>query len=282
MPLHPAAPDDYHGLVEAYAHSLQAIIDLGSSCRDEDFDRPTDCPGWTVKDQISHVVGLEDWLAGGEVPQVEVPDYEHVRNEMGGFVEKAVEARRGMRGEDVVEELEDVVAQRLAALRAPGLDLDSVVAGSFGPGPARDTLPVRILDVWTHEQDIREALGRPGNLDSPAASVVLDLLFRALPRIVARDAGIEPGNAVIIDVTGPAMGRAGARVEEVDGRRRGFPLFTGEQHEHPEVTTTTIVLSTQAVARRLAGRGSLEDIHYSVAGDEDIARRVLEALPLTS
>ncbi len=281
MPLHPAAPDDYHGLVEAYAHSLQAIIDLGHGCREEDFDRPTDCPGWTVKDQFSHVVGLEDWMTGGEVPEVEVPAYEHVRNDMGAFVEKAVEIRRSTPGDDVVDELEDVVAQRLAALRAPGLDLDSEVEGSFGRGPARETLPVRILDVWTHEQDIREALGRPGNLDSPAASVVLDLLFRALPRIVARDAAIEPGNAVIIDVTGPVMGRAGARVEEVDGKRRGFPLFTGEQHEHPDVTATSIILSTQAVARRLAGRGGLDDIHYTVVGDEDVARRVLEALPIT-
>jgi uncharacterized protein (TIGR03083 family) len=281
MPLHPAAPDDYHGLVEAYAHSLRAIVDLGRTCREEDFERPTDCPGWTVKDQISHVVGLEDWMVGGEVPDVEVPDYAHIRNETGAFLEKSVESRRGTPGEEVVDELEDVVAQRLAALRSPALDLDSEVAGSFGPGPARETLPVRILDVWTHEQDIREALGRPGNLDSPAASVVVDLLFRALPRIVARDARVEPGNAVIIDVTGPVMGRAGVRVEEVDGKRRGFPLFTGEQHEHPDVTATSIILSTQAVARRLAGRGALDDIHYTVVGDEDIARRVLEALPLT-
>lgn len=281
MPLHPAAPEDYHGLVEAYANSLHAIVDLGRSCRDEDFERETACPGWTVKDQISHVVGLEDWMAGGDLPEAEGLGHEHIPHPMGAVVERSIAARRDTPGEDVVDELESVVAQRLAALRAPGLDVESQVVGPFGPGPAREVLPECIRDVWNHEQDIREALHRPGNLDSPAASIVLDTLFRALPTIVVKEAGVEPGNAVILDVTGPVMGRAGVRVEEVEGEHRGFPLFTGEHHVHPDSTATTITLSTQALTRRAAGRGGLADIHYTVAGDEEIARRVLEALPIT-
>ena len=77
-------------------------------------------------------------------------------------------------------------------------------------------------------------------------------LFAALPRIVAKDAAIEPGNAVVLDLTGPTVGRAGARVEEHDGKARGIPLFTGEADEHPDVVTTSLTMST-AVAGRLAG-----------------------------
>ena len=57
--MHPAAPDDRTGLIDAFDHSVQSIIDLGYSCRDEDFEIQTECPGWTVKDQIAHVVGAE-------------------------------------------------------------------------------------------------------------------------------------------------------------------------------------------------------------------------------
>lgn len=281
MPLHPAAPEDYHGLVEAYAQTLQAIVDLGRICHDQDFERPTACPGWTVKDQFSHVVGLEEWLGGGEIPQVEVPNYAHIRGPMGALLERPIELRRATPGEDVVDELESVTAQRLAVLRTPGLDLDSEITGITGPGPMRQILPVRIFDLWTHEQDIRRALHRPGNLDSAAASVAMDLIFRALPKVVAKDAGIEPGHAVIIDLTGPVVGRAGVRVEDVEGKRWGFPLFTGEHHVHPGVTATSITLSTYALGRRAAGRGGVDDIHYTVVGDEEVARRVLEALPLT-
>ena len=111
----------------------------------------------------------------------------------------------------------------------------------------------------------------------------MDLLFAALPRLVAKNAGIEPGNVVIIDVTGPVVGRAGVWVETGEGGKpRGIPLFSGIAHDgDPEDVFTTITLSTDALTRRAAGRGGLEDIHFTVQGDEDVARRVLEALPFT-
>ncbi len=281
MPLHPAAPEDLDGLVSAYQQTTRAIIDLGRSCSDADFDLPTACPGWTVKDQISHVVGLESWMHSGQVPRVDVPAYGHIRNETGSFVEKSVEMRRQMAGSKVVDELETVVEQRVAQFTAPDVTLDTVVRGAWGPAPLRANLPTRILDVWTHEQDIRQALRRPGNLDSGGAAVFMDLLFASLPKLVARDAGIEPGNVVIFDVTGPVVGRAGVWVEEGedDGRPRGIPLFTGTAHDgDPDDTFTTITLSTDCLTRRAAGRGSVEDIHYTVQGDEEIAHRVLENL----
>ena len=43
----------------------------------------------------------------------------------------------------------------------------------------------------------------------------------------------------------------------------------------------TISLSTEAFTRRAAGRRPLSDTPYDVVGDEDIARRVLEAMVVT-
>ena len=57
---------------------------------------------------------------------------------------------------------------------------------------------------------------------------------------MAKDAAVEPGNAVVLDLTGPTVGRAGARVEEHDGKARGIPLFTGDAEEHPDVVTTSL------------------------------------------
>jgi uncharacterized protein (TIGR03083 family) len=280
MPLHPAAPEDLPGLVAAYRQTIQAVVDLGRTCSDADFERPTACPGWTVKDQISHIVGLESWLHTGEVPRVQVPDYEHIRHEAGAFVEKSVEQRRHMVGSKVVNELETIAAQRIQQFSAPDLTPETVIRGAWGPAPVKDSLRTRILDIWTHEQDIRQALGRPGDLDSGGATVFMDLLFASLPKLVARDAGIPPGNVVIIEATGPVLGRAGVWVEDgEDGKPRGIPLFSGVAHDgDPRDVFTTITLSTDALTRRAAGRGTLEDIHYTVHGDAEVARRVLENL----
>jgi uncharacterized protein (TIGR03083 family) len=281
MPLHPAAPEDLAGLVEAYRQTVQAVIDLGRSCGEADFNKDTACPGWTVKDQISHIVGLESWLGGGPMPRVHVPDYAHVKDEAGRLIERAVEARRRMVGSKVVHELESVLAHRLRQLSDPALTADTLIRGPWGPEPAVASLRHRILDIWAHEQDIRQALGRPGDLDSPAAAVFVDALCEALPRLVAKKAAIPPGNVVIFDITGPVVGRAGVRVEAGEGGKPlGTPLFTGTAHEGggEQERITSITLSTDALSRRAAGRGGLEDIHYSIQGDEDIARQVLENL----
>lgn len=283
MPLHPAAPEDLPGLVSAYGQTVRAVIDLGRSCTPRDFDKETACPGWTVKDQVSHVTGVEQWLSGAPLPRVQLPDYGHVQSDFDRVTESMVEMRRRMLGSKVVDELEGVLAKRLAQLGNPELTLETPVKGPIGVAPAGEVLRMRILDIWTHEQDIREALGRPGDLDAPGAAVFLDALCSAMPRLVAKNAGIEPGNVVIFDITGPVVGRTGVRVEVGEGGKPlGTPLFTGTVHEHPEdAQVTSIILSTQAITRRAAGRGGLDDIYFTIQGDENVGRRVLEALPFT-
>lgn len=151
--------------------------------------------------------------------------------------------------------------------------------------------------MWSHEQDIRSALGRPGNLDSPAAAVFVNSVMLQLPRLIAGDAGLEPGHQVVIDVTGPVVARQGVRVEmDEQGRHRGHAMLAGDANyadswylsggraqtsdRWPD-WPTTISLSTEAFTRRAAGRRSVSDTAYNVVGDEAIARRVLEALIVT-
>jgi hypothetical protein len=175
------------------------------------------------------------------------------------------------------------VKQRVDELSKAGHTVDTTIRGIHGPTALGESLRLRTIDIWVHEQDIRQALGRPGNLDAGGAALFMGALFSQLPRLVAKEAGIPPGNVVIIDCTGPVMGRAGVWVEEgVDGGGpRGIPLFSGVAHDgDPRDVFTTLTLSTDALTRRAAGRGTLEDIHFTVAGDEGVARRVLENLQI--
>ncbi|PRY55686.1 uncharacterized protein (TIGR03083 family) [Knoellia remsis] len=269
-------------LTDAYAHTARAILDLAGSLRPGEEDLPTACPGWTVHDQLAHIVSLEAWVQGETPPDLDVSDRPHVRGELGALVERFLESRRGRSRDELVEELDQLVAARLDHLGAESTSPDDDATGPFGPTTLHGLTQNRLFDLWIHEQDIREAIGRPGNLDSAGAAHVLSQVFRALPKAVARTAGAPAGDAVILDVTGPVMGRAGVRVEERDGAAHGIPLFTGEGHDGAADggTVTTITLSTQALTRRAAGRVTTEDTHYTVTGDEDVARRVLDALTI--
>lgn len=278
MPLSPSLSQDLTALTDTYAHTVQSIIDLGRSLRPGDTERATHCPGWTVHDQFAHIVSLEAWVQGEAPPEIDVSGREHVRTELDVLIERFLESRRGRPMEELIEELEDLAGTRIAHLEAETTTPDDPAIGPFGPTTLVGLMQNRVFDLWNHEQDIREAIERPGNLDSPGAAHMVRTLFAAFPRIVARTAQVPAGQAVILDLTGPLVGRAGVRVEDHDGKPHGIPLFAGATEHHEDVVTTTITLSTQAATRRAAGRVSTADTRYTVTGDEDIARRVLDAL----
>jgi len=298
--MHPAPPEDLHGLVEAFVQTAQAVLDLGRTCPPEGFALPTQCPGWTVHDQFSHIVGMEAMLEGFRDPVVTLPDYGHVTNDQARSIEPAIELRRSRSDRDVLSELEHVLNSRFSTLRSPGLTETSIIAGPFGPDEAAAVTRLRIFDVWTHEQDIRTALERPGDLDSPAAAVVVDMVFDQLPRLVAQEGSLHIGQRVIIEVTGPVHARTGVRIDTDErGRAWGQEMFTGDKSylsasatngtsgaagrpaEQAESQTTTISLSTAAFTRRAAGRQSVAETRYTVVGDDDVARRVLDAVVVT-
>lgn len=282
VPLHPPAPSDFSSLVEAFAGTAHAVIDLGSSVRPGDEESPTHCPGWTVTDQVRHVESAEAMVGGEPIPKVDVSGHAHVRHSFGAAIERYVESRRGRSLPEVVSDLSATVTQRLAILRDPMTTPEDPAMGPFGPTTLEELIAVRIFDIWFHEQDLREALGRPGGLDTPAAAHALARVLAGFGRIVARDAGIEPGQAVVLEATGPVTGRVGARVEVgEDGKARGIPLFTGEARPHEDTPTTTIRMSTRDLMRRAGGRLSTDDVHWSFDGDEAVARRVLDALTVT-
>ena len=286
MPQHPAPPTDLGGVVGAYEQATRAVIDLGQTLSARDFATDTECPGWTVKDQFSHIAGIEGWLDGATPPRIDLPELPYVKNEQGEFIELFVQERRSREGADIVGELEDILESRLAQLRDAGMSEDTAVRGPFGRTTAVKAITLRASDIWVHEQDIRTAVRRPGDLDTPAAAMFVAAVIRSFPRVVARDAKVPVGHAVIIDVTGPVVARAGARVVLDESRRPfGEELFTGESHTEDTASapteTTSIVLSTDALTRRAAGRRAVGDLVFSVAGDAEVARDVLENLVVT-
>ena len=75
---------------------------------------------------------------------------------------------------------------------------------------------IRAFDCWLHEQDIRDAVGRPGGEEGPAAEAALDEIAAALGYVVGKKAGAPQGSRVRFELTGPA-----ARDDRRRGRRTG-------------------------------------------------------------
>jgi uncharacterized protein (TIGR03083 family) len=264
--------EDMAGNVAAYEQTVRSTIALAETFAPADWELPTECPGWSVRDQVSHMVGVERMMLGDREPPHSVPDdLPHVRNDMGQFMEVAVDVRRSVPGPKVLDELRDALARRLEAL--PDIDPDQQAMLPNGrSGTYVELMGFRAFDCWTHEQDIRRAVGRPGNLAAPAAERARDIVAAALPFLLGKRAGAAPGESVTLEVTGPLSFTRHAVVGD-DGRAR----FT-DPLERP---TVALRLDWETYARLSCGRIPADSANVTVTGDPALAHRLLASMPVT-
>ena len=102
--------------VENLAIVWACLDRLCSDLRDSDWDLPTGCPGWTVKDHLSHLVDYEARALGRTAPEHDPGPRAYLKNDMGRANEVGVDARRPVPGPAVLEEFREVTAERLAQL----------------------------------------------------------------------------------------------------------------------------------------------------------------------
>ena len=159
---------DFDQVFGAWQSASTDFNDLVTPLSQQEWDTPTALPGWTVGDIVAHVGWLEGILIG-KFDDAHEPDWDalpHVTSDFGRLTEIPVDLRRSRTREDVLIELAANVADRREALDAGPHDVAVETPGPFGPAPLGRVLRMRTLDTWVHEQDIRDALGRPGHLDA--------------------------------------------------------------------------------------------------------------------
>jgi uncharacterized protein (TIGR03083 family) len=242
---------------------------------DADWATPTELPGWTVKDCVGHVTGTERQMMGDPAPVVGIDHLAHVRNPFGEIVEVWVEERRPWSVAQVRAEFDEQIARRVAMLRAtPAHELDEVGAWPLGEMSYRDFLKVRVFDCWMHEQDIRRAVARPGNLEGPIVDVALERFEGALGYVVGKRAGAPDGSTVVFDLLdGPRR----AIAVEVDGRAKVVP-------DAPSEPTVRLAMPFETFVAMGGGRRFVADLapdEVRIEGDTALGQQVLQALAFT-
>lgn len=270
-------PQDLGYLVEAWEQSIRSLSDVVSGLTEGQWNRATECPGWSIRDVVSHVIGVELELLGDPRPIHTLPsDLAHVRpgDEFSRYCEIPVDVRRCHTAAEMTGELSYVLMRRLRMLRDSETAPETEVRGMMGRStPYRHLLRSRAFDVWAHEQDIRRATGLPGNLDSPAAQISRDFLLRQLPLVVAEDAKIPAGNAVVFDVHGPLE-----FMRTVTVQPGGKAALDGQVPLAPLVRFST---DWETFARLMCGRIRPQHADVKVDGDRRAADLILAEMAVT-
>ena len=253
-------------LVDAFGSVEALLLELPAA----DWHAPTALPGWDVQANAVHIFSTEAMLLGEPAPDVEIDRdaAPHIRNDIGAANEAWVRGWADASPDEVLDGLRQRVARRLEAIRA--MDDAAWSAEGFTPaGP--DTygrfMRIRVMDVWMHEQDIREAVGRPGHVEGPVVEMVLDEISSGLGFVVGKRAGAPQGTSVTFALTGPA----GRDVHiSVDGRAALVDQLDGP--------ATATVRTDVLTFTRLAGGRSTDTSAVEVQGDAELGGRVLANL----
>ena len=260
-------------VIAILAEEWGAIDALAQGLADAEWELPSECPGWTVRDVLSHLIGIERVLLGeaSPPPLAELPA--HVENEVGARNEAWVASRRSLPGPEILREFQEVTARRISELRSwPAVPLrrDRPEPGRPGPVPRVHARPGHgLLGARTgHPCCHRPTRSRRG------------ARRRALDRPPLRGDALRGGQA-----SGSPRGCVGAvrparPVVASDRRRscatagpRPWPWWTSKP-------TTFLDMDVEVFWRLACGRVDGKAAHLAglvdVGGDEALASRVLD------
>ena len=248
-----------------------SIAGLARTFSEPDWKTPTDCPGWSVQDQVSHLTGSESRLLGRPAPDHTPGALSHLKNDIGRSNEVLVDWRRSWPGAKVLEEFLEVTGERLRILK--GLsdeDFQAETQTPVGPGTVTDLIGIRIFDAWVHEQDIRRAVGQPGHLEGPVAEHSVERVARTTPYVVGRKVQPPDGTTVVFRVTGLAgrslaIAMQGARANPLD--------------DVPSSPTVTLTMDVETFVCLGCGRWdsdyALQSGKVEIQGDDSLGRTIV-------
>jgi len=261
-------------IIQNLATVWDNIDRLCTPLSEEQWQLSTDCPSWTVKDLVAHMTGSECVLLGRAAPEHAPARAGTLPNAIAERNEVHVDYRRSQPGHNVLEEFREVTADRLRALRSLGEEAFSQRSWTpIGTGTYRDLMQMRIFDCYVHEQDIRRAIGRPGNLDGFLAKHALRSAATLIGRVLGERVELPEGTSFVFNVTGALSERWGYVAQAT--RLNPLPQAPDSPSVHLTLDFETFL---RLVCGRIAPQVALAEHRVCIKGDSVLGQEVLTYL----
>jgi uncharacterized protein (TIGR03084 family) len=204
---------------------------------DADWDVPTPAPGWSVRDQISHLWYFDGTAVLAATDPDAFTESAKVLMASGG-PDRSVEPGRAMTPAELLGAWRDGRAELLEVLG--GLDPSARIPW-YGPAMgARSFATARLMETWAHGQDVVDALGasRPA---TDRLRHVAHIGVRARPFAYVTHGMTMPEADVFVSLDPPSGGDPWtwgdqSRPDRVSGPALDFCLVV-TQRRHPADTT---------------------------------------------
>jgi len=256
------------------------LLKVLQSLLEEDWTKPTACPGWSVKDVTAHLLGgslgrLSDRdNQPGQTEKNELGFKELVRL-INSDNEEWVKAARRISPSLLIEFLDIADTALYMYFKTLPMERPARIPVSW----AGETESSNWMDIareytekWLHQQHIREAVGRPLLTSREWLFPVLDTFMRALP-YTYRNIEAVVGTSMAIHIEGEAGGDWCLIRQE--GR---WQLYSGA-----EPNPSTRLGMNQDLAWRLFTKGSTPQVaraQVRIEGNKRLGERILHMVSI--
>src|SRR5947209_3728465 len=269
-------------VVDLFPQERRQLLLLFSELEAKDWEKPTICPGWSVKDIALHLLGDDIGYLSGARDQFRNPFFRNkdlhewtslVKN-INEANELWVKAAARLSPKLLVDLLELTGRQFHEYVQS----LDQMATGGVvnwaGPDPAPTWLDTarEYTERWLHQQQIRDAVNKPGLKEKRFFHPVLDTFVRALP-YTYRDVPVAGTTVIKLVVTGEAGGEW-----FLVGEANRWSLYKAV-----ELQPGTVVTTDQEICWRLFTKGVSKDearANITIVGDQGLGEKVLETVSI--
>lgn len=274
-------------VVELFPLERQALLQLLAQLNEEEWQQPTVCAGWTVKDVVLHILGDDISYLSGQRDAFDSltiagnpPDLSIWENLVAFLNERNalwVEATRRMSHQLACTFLALTGAELYQYLKT----LDPFAPGDTvswaGPDAAPTWLDVarEYTERWLHQQHIRDAVNRPGLKEGQFLAPILDTFVYALPRTF-KSVHTPTGTTILLHISGESGGDWLLQRQQSTWQL-GKPDTPDIEHADASVTLdqeTAWRLFTKGISKEEAMR------HATFTGDETLAAKVLDTISI--
>ena len=178
-------------VLDLFPRERKQLLELFSELEPEEWEKPTICPGWTVKDIGLHLLGddigylsrTRDYFSNPFFQNKDLHEWKSLVKNINEANELWVKATARISPKLLTDLLELTGKQFYGYVRT----LDQMAKGGVVSWARSDPAPVW-LDIareyterWIHQQQIRDAVNQPGLKERRFFHPVLDTFVRALP-----------------------------------------------------------------------------------------------------
>jgi uncharacterized protein (TIGR03083 family) len=258
-----------------FPDTLDALLALLTSLSADDWNKPTAAPRWSVKDIAQHLLGGEVGILSRRrdsylFSHAQLNGWDDFVAFINDLNDVWVKATRRLSPVVLCDLLEFAGRQACAYFDSLDPYADGGPVEWAGPEPAAVWLDLarEYTERWHHQQQIRDAVGKPGLKEPKYFAPVLDAFVRALPQTY-KDLSADDDTLIALNITGDSGGKW-FLLRENDS----WSLYLGvDRQPQAEVSID------QDVAWRLFTKGiSKEEARKRATfnGDQTLAARVLD------